>query len=99
MASLDIYNLLNSHAAAAEFWYVDRLQSEIGAYPDGRADIQEHPRWSRSWRALSYPRALDIDDKRQSAGAHRPASVTTRATRDPVQVVRTDQRMWRLVRE
>ena len=43
MASLGIYNLLNSHAAAAEFWYVDRLQSEIGAYPDGRADIHEHP--------------------------------------------------------
>ena len=26
-ASLGIYNLLNTHAAAAEFWYVDRLQS------------------------------------------------------------------------
>ena len=43
MASLGIYNLLNSRAASAEFWYVDRLQSEIGAYPDGRADIHEHP--------------------------------------------------------
>jgi len=42
-ASLGIYNLLNTHAAAAEFWYVDRLQSEIGTYPDGRADIHEHP--------------------------------------------------------
>ena len=42
-ASLGIYNLLNTHAAAAEFWYVDRLQSEIAAYPDGRADIHEHP--------------------------------------------------------
>ena len=42
-ASLGIYNLLNTHAAAAEFWYVDRLQSEIGSYPDGRADVHEHP--------------------------------------------------------
>ncbi len=41
--SLGIYNLLNTHAAAAEFWYVDRLQSEIAAYPNGRADIHEHP--------------------------------------------------------
>jgi hypothetical protein len=42
-ASLGLYNLLNTHAAAAEFWYVDRLQSEIGRYPDGRADVHEHP--------------------------------------------------------
>ncbi len=42
-ASLGIYNLLNTHAAAAEFWYVDRLQSEIGTFPDGRADVHEHP--------------------------------------------------------
>ena len=28
---------------AAEFWYVDRLKSEIGTYPDGRADVHEHP--------------------------------------------------------
>jgi outer membrane receptor protein involved in Fe transport len=42
-ASLGIYNILNSHAAAAEFWYVDRLQNEIGTYPDGRADMHEHP--------------------------------------------------------
>ena len=41
--ALGIYNLLNTHAAAAEFWYVDRLQNEIGGYPDGRADIHEHP--------------------------------------------------------
>ena len=41
--SLGIYNLLNAHAAAAEFWYVDRLQSEVGTYPDGRADIHQHP--------------------------------------------------------
>jgi hypothetical protein len=42
-ASIGIYNLLNTHAAAAEFWYVDRLKSEIDAYPDGRADVHEHP--------------------------------------------------------
>jgi len=42
-AGLGIYNLLNTHAPAAEFWYVDRLQSEISTYPDGRADIHEHP--------------------------------------------------------
>jgi outer membrane receptor protein involved in Fe transport len=41
--SLGIYNLLNTHAAAAEFWYVDRLKNEIGTYPDGRADVHEHP--------------------------------------------------------
>lgn len=43
IASLGIYNLLNTHAPAAEFWYVDRLQSEIATYPDGRADIHQHP--------------------------------------------------------
>ena len=42
-ASLGIYNLLNTRAPAAEFWYVDRLQSEISAFPDGRADIHQHP--------------------------------------------------------
>ena len=42
-ASVGIYNLLNTHAAAAQFWYVDRLQNEVGAYPDGRADVHEHP--------------------------------------------------------
>jgi outer membrane receptor protein involved in Fe transport len=42
-AALGIYNLLNTHAAAAEFWYVDRLQNEIGTFPEGRADIHEHP--------------------------------------------------------
>lgn len=41
--SLGVYNLLNTKAAAAEFWYVDRLRSEIASYPDGRADIHEHP--------------------------------------------------------
>jgi outer membrane receptor protein involved in Fe transport len=43
LASLGLYNVLNTHAAAAEFWYVDRLQNEITSYPDGRADIHEHP--------------------------------------------------------
>jgi len=43
LAGLGIYNLLNTHAPAAEFWYVDRLQSEISSFPDGRADIHEHP--------------------------------------------------------
>jgi outer membrane receptor protein involved in Fe transport len=41
--SLGIYNILNTDAAAAEFWYVDRLKSEIAGYPEGRADIHEHP--------------------------------------------------------
>jgi hypothetical protein len=39
-AGLGIYNLFNVHAAAAEFWYVDRLQGESAA---GVADIHEHP--------------------------------------------------------
>ena len=39
-ASLGIYNLLNVHANAAEFWYVDRLQAEPTA---GIADVHEHP--------------------------------------------------------
>ena len=42
-AGFGIYNLLNTHAASAEFWYVDRLQSEINTYPDGRAGVHEHP--------------------------------------------------------
>ena len=42
-AALGLYNVLNTRAAAAQFWYVDRLRNEIGAYPDGRADIHEHP--------------------------------------------------------
>ncbi|HEX4269475.1 MAG TPA: TonB-dependent receptor [Steroidobacteraceae bacterium] len=41
--SLGAYNLLAARAPAAEFWYVDRLQSEINSYPDGRADIHQHP--------------------------------------------------------
>ncbi len=43
VTSFGVYNVLNTHAAAAEFWYVDRLKSEINEYPDGRADIHEHP--------------------------------------------------------
>ena len=43
IATLGVYNLLDTHAAAAEFWYVDRLENEIDTYPDGRADIHEHP--------------------------------------------------------
>ena len=39
-ASLGIYNLFNSHAYAAAFWYVDRLQGEPSA---GVADVHEHP--------------------------------------------------------
>jgi outer membrane receptor protein involved in Fe transport len=42
-ASLGVYNVLNTHAAAAEFWYVDRLKSEIATAPDGIADVHEHP--------------------------------------------------------
>jgi outer membrane receptor protein involved in Fe transport len=42
-ASFGIYNLLDRHAPAAEFWYVDRLQNEIATYPDGQADVHEHP--------------------------------------------------------
>jgi hypothetical protein len=42
-AAFGLYNILNTHAAAAQFWYVDRLKSEIDAYPDGRADVHEHP--------------------------------------------------------
>jgi hypothetical protein len=39
-AGLGIYNLLNTHAYAAEFWYVDRLQGEPAG---GVADVHEHP--------------------------------------------------------
>jgi outer membrane receptor protein involved in Fe transport len=42
-ASLGIYNLFNTRADAAQFWYVDRLGSETATYPDGRADIHIHP--------------------------------------------------------
>jgi hypothetical protein len=39
-ASVGIYNLFNARAAAAEFWYVDRLPGEAAA---GVADVHEHP--------------------------------------------------------
>jgi hypothetical protein len=38
--SIGIYNLLNTHANAAEFWYVDRLYGEKAA---GVADVHIHP--------------------------------------------------------
>jgi len=41
--SLGVYNLLNTHAPAAEFFYVDRLRSEISTQADGVADVHEHP--------------------------------------------------------
>ena len=40
IASVGIFNLLNTHAPAAEFWYVDRLPSEGQL---GQADIHQHP--------------------------------------------------------
>jgi outer membrane receptor protein involved in Fe transport len=33
-AMLSVYNVLNTHAAAAEFWYVDRLKSKIASSPE-----------------------------------------------------------------
>jgi hypothetical protein len=39
-AGLGVYNLFNTHANAAEFWYVDRLPGERGL---GIADLHEHP--------------------------------------------------------
>jgi outer membrane receptor protein involved in Fe transport len=42
-AVVSIFNLLNTRAPAAAFWYVDRLRSEIATYPKGRADVHEHP--------------------------------------------------------
>jgi hypothetical protein len=56
-ASVGVYNLLNSHAPAAQFWYVDRLKSEIGSYPDVRADIHQHPLepiMARLWIARKF---------------------------------------------
>jgi len=41
--SLGLYNLFNTHAPAAEFFYVSRLRSEIDTAPDGIADVHEHP--------------------------------------------------------
>lgn len=42
-AGVGIYNVLDTKAPAAQFWYVDRLKSEISAFPAGRADVHEHP--------------------------------------------------------
>jgi hypothetical protein len=42
-ASLGIYNLFKTNAHAMQFWYVDRLRSEIAMHPDRRADIYVHP--------------------------------------------------------
>ena len=39
-AGLGIYNLLNKHADAAEFWYVDRVKGEAAS---GVADVHTHP--------------------------------------------------------
>jgi outer membrane receptor protein involved in Fe transport len=49
-ASLGLYNIFDTHAAAAQFWYVDRLRDEISAYPDGRADVHQHPLETRMLR-------------------------------------------------
>jgi hypothetical protein len=37
---LGVYNILNHHANAAEFWYVDRLPDEP---VDGVPDLHVHP--------------------------------------------------------
>lgn len=39
-AGIGIYNLLNSHSTAMEYWYVDRLQGEPAI---GQADVHFHP--------------------------------------------------------
>jgi len=39
-AGLGVYNILNRHANAAEFWYVDRLPGES---VDGVPDLHVHP--------------------------------------------------------
>ena len=49
-AFLGLYNLFNTHAAAAQFWYVDRLQSEIATYPTVVRTYTSTCS-SRSWRA------------------------------------------------
>ena len=38
--ALGLYNILNTHADAAEFWYVDRLPGEPA---EGVADVHAHP--------------------------------------------------------
>jgi len=47
VAGLGIYNILNKHANAAEFWYIDRLPGEPAA---GVADVHIHPLEPRSVR-------------------------------------------------
>jgi outer membrane receptor protein involved in Fe transport len=42
-ATLGIYNVLNTRAAAAEFFYVDRLKSERNSARQGVADVHAHP--------------------------------------------------------
>ena len=46
-AGLGLYNILNVHANAAEFWYVDRLPGEPAA---GVADLHVHPLEPRTFR-------------------------------------------------
>jgi hypothetical protein len=38
-AALGVYNILNRHANAAEFWYIDRLPGEPA---DGVPDLHVH---------------------------------------------------------
>jgi hypothetical protein len=38
--ALGVYNILNTHANAMEYWYVDRLRAEPAA---GVADVHIHP--------------------------------------------------------
>jgi hypothetical protein len=44
-AGLGVYNILNRHANAAQFWYVDRLPGRTsGREPaDGVPDLHRHP--------------------------------------------------------
>jgi outer membrane receptor protein involved in Fe transport len=44
---LGLYNILDSKADAAQFWYVDRLRGEPA---DGAADVHVHPLEGRSAR-------------------------------------------------
>ncbi len=44
---IGIYNLLDTHANAAEFWYIDRLPGEP---VDGVSDLHVHPLEPRAFR-------------------------------------------------
>ncbi len=44
---LGLYNILDTRANAAEFWYTDRLAGES---PDGVSDLHTHPREPRTVR-------------------------------------------------